>query len=108
MMTNVTFSLPDKTVRRLRKRVADSGGRKGAISQIVDDALTSYLDAFDRHRVKENFVAKKGDEVVAEADSLEGLAELLRSKGIDWRRVLITSNPPPPTVVHLGFRVRQS
>lgn len=106
MMTNVTFSLPERTIRRLRKRAEESGGRKGAISQVVDEALTNYLDAMDSRRRKETFVAKRGDEVVAEADSLERLAEILRAKKIDWRKLLITTSAPPEPVVHLGFRVR--
>ena len=107
MMTNVTFALPDKTVRRLRKLVKESGGKKGAISQFVDQALTHYLDAADARDIPETWVAKGGDGVVlAESDSLESLAQMLKAKGVDWRKALITTRSPPEPLVHLGLRVR--
>ena len=108
MMTNVTFALPDKTVRRLRKAVKESGGKKGAISQFVDQAITYYLDAADERAVPETWVAKGGDDVVlAESDSLESLAQMLKAKGVDWRKALITTRSPPEELIHLGLRMRQ-
>jgi len=106
MMTNITFSLPEKTVKRLRRRAAEGGGRKGTISEMVDAALTTYLDAADSSAMGEVFTAKKGDEIVAQAKSLKALSDELGAKGIDWRRVIILSNRPLEPAGHLGLRVR--
>ncbi|MDG6985117.1 MAG: hypothetical protein JRM73_00015 [Nitrososphaerota archaeon] len=105
-MTNVTFSLPERTVKRLRRQAAESGGRKGAISEIVDSALTAYLDSAEEARRGETFAAKRGEEVVAEAGTLKDLADALKRKGIDWRSVRIVSSEPLEPVVHFGLRLK--
>ncbi|MDG6910200.1 MAG: hypothetical protein JRN08_07500 [Nitrososphaerota archaeon] len=105
-MTNVTFALPERTVRRLRRRVAERGGRKGAISELVDQALTVYLDGLDDLSRGEVFYAKRGETLVAEAASLEELVEALKARKVDWRTVLITSSAPLGPAGRLGFRVR--
>jgi hypothetical protein len=106
MMTNITFSLPERTVKRLRKKASESGGRKGSISGIVDEALSTYLDALEESARVETFTATRGEEVVAQAGSLKELAAALREKKVDWRSVLITSSLPLEPSGHLGIRVR--
>lgn len=106
MLANVTFSLPDETVKRLRKRAADSGRKKGVVSQIVNEALTRYLDALDAPGESPLFTAFKGGSSIAEAKSLEGLAKALKSKGVDPRSVRVLSSEPLEPVGHLGLRVR--
>lgn len=107
MLTNVTFSLPDRTVKRLRSRAAKSGKRKGAISEMVDTAITSYLDRTESAQ-HETFTARRGAEAVATAGSLEELAAALRAKKVDWRSVEIVSSEPIEPVVHLGLRTRSA
>jgi Arc/MetJ-type ribon-helix-helix transcriptional regulator len=106
MLTNITFSLPEKTVKRLRKRVKESGGKKGSISEVVDEALSTYLDALEESARGETFMAVRGEEVVAQARSLKELAAALLEKKVDWRAVLITSSRPLEPVGHLGLRMR--
>ncbi|MDG7007265.1 MAG: hypothetical protein JRN06_03340 [Nitrososphaerota archaeon] len=105
-MTNVTFSLPEGTIRRLRKRADESGGKKGAISEMVDEALTYYLDNAEASSRGETFTATKGGVVVAQAGSLRELAALLKANQVDFRSVVILSGSPLEPVGHLGLRVR--
>ena len=108
MMTNVTFSLPEKTVKRLKKKASEGGRRKGAISELVDDALTTYLDAQEASSKGELFTARKDDGVVAEATSLRALAAALKERKVDWRSVVISSSVPLDQEGHLGLRVRSA
>lgn len=105
MMTNVTFLLPEETVRRLRRRAADRGRKKGVMSDMVDAAITAYLDRTETAR-RVTLTAKKGDEVVAVAGTLEELSKVLKAKRVDWRSVMILSSEPVDPVVHLGLRTR--
>ena len=107
VMTNVTFALPDRTVRRLRKRVDRLGGRKGLISEIVDDALTAYLDSAEEPKGVA-YTATRDGETVAAAGSLKELAGALKDKGVDPRTVTVLSSEPVEPVVHLGMRVRRA
>lgn len=108
MMTNITFSLPERTVRRLRKRAEQLGGRKGVISEMVDDALTAYLDSAEDSAKGVVYTATKDGKAVAVAGSLRELADALRAKGVDPRSVAILSNEPVEPVVHLGLRFRRT
>ncbi|MDG6976132.1 MAG: hypothetical protein JRN27_08590 [Nitrososphaerota archaeon] len=102
-MTNVTFALPDRTVRRLQKRAAELGRRKGVISEMVDAALTSYLDQAESAARNETFSAVNEGRAVASAGSLAELARKLRAMNVDARSVLIVSSEPVEPVVHLGM-----
>jgi plasmid stability protein len=106
MMTNVTFSLPEETVERLRRRAAASGKGKGAISELVREALTRYLDSLEASVKGQTFTAFKGDEIVAKADSLKKLAGALEGRGVDPRSVRIISSEPLSPVGRMGLRAR--
>lgn len=105
MMTNVTFSIPEGTVRRLRRCAAESGKKKGVLSEMVDEALTSYLDSLEGAKT-ETFSAVERGETVATARSLRELAEALRARGTDPRKVRIVSSEPVPPVAHFGLRLK--
>jgi hypothetical protein len=105
MMTNVTFSLPERTIGRLRKRAAATGKKKGVISELVDAAITSYLDNLESPTGSQTFTALKGERPVAEAASLQELASALRSKGVDPRTVRIVSSELLESTGHMGLRV---
>jgi len=106
MLTNVTFSLPEGTVKRLRKRAKDSGRKKGAISEMVDEAIARYLDTVETPPPNLVFTALRGRTPVARAESLERLAALLKSKGTDPRSVRIISSEPLEPVGRFGLRIR--
>jgi Arc/MetJ-type ribon-helix-helix transcriptional regulator len=108
MLTNVTFALPDKTVRRLRKRVDQLGGRKGLVSEVVDDALTAFLDSAEESARGVVYTASKDGSVIATAGSLKDMAEALREKEVDPRSVTILSSEPIEPVVRLGLRFRRA
>ncbi|MDE1854274.1 MAG: hypothetical protein KGI38_11095 [Thaumarchaeota archaeon] len=107
-MTNITFSLPAKTIRRLRRRAADTGRKKGVISELVDEAIASYLDALESSAEGQTFTALKGERPVAEGKSLQELASALRARGVDPRSVRIVSSEPLEPVGHMGLRVHAS
>ena len=106
-MVNVTFSLPDETVKKLREAARRAGGaRKGAISELVDIAVREHLKEVESRTKHEEFRAMRGNEVVAEAVSLRELASALERRGIDPREVLILSSSPLEPSVRTGLRRR--
>jgi len=105
MLVNVTFSLPKETVKRLRevaKRIG--GGRKGAISELVDAAVNEHLRDLESKVEHEEFRALRGDHTVARAGSLRELTAVLEKREIDPRRVLIVSSRPLEPSVRTGPR----
>ena len=106
-MVNVTFSLPDETVKKLREAARRAGGaRKGAISELVNVAIREHLQDIESRIKHEEFRAMRGNEVVAEAVSLRELASALERRGIDPREVLILSSSPLEPSVRTGLRRR--
>ena len=105
-MTNVTFSLPERTVKRLRRHAADLGGRKGTISGAVDEAISRYLDSMEPRAGQPTFTAFRGETCVATAKTLEKLAAALKAEGVDPRSVRIVSSEPLEPVGRVGLRVR--
>ena len=103
-MVNVTFSLPDETVRRLREAARRAGRSKGAISELVDAALREHLLDVESRAKREEFRAMRGKEVLARAGSLRELASLLERRKIDPREVLIVSSTPLEPTVRTGLR----
>jgi hypothetical protein len=104
-LVNVTFSLPDATVKKLREAARHAGGRrKGAISEIVDAAVNEHLKLVDSRVKQEEFRALRGDKVLARAGSLRELASTLESRKIDPREVLIVSSSPLEPSVRTGLR----
>ena len=105
MLVNVTFSLPEETVKRLREAARRTGGpKKGAISELVDAALKEHLQEVEARSVRQEFRASRGDLVVARAGSLRELASLLEKRGINPRDVLIESSIPLPASTKTGLR----
>jgi len=94
-MLNVTFSLPEETVSRLREAARRTGGsKKGAISEFVDAAVKEHLQEVESRAAHEEFRAVRGHQTVATAGSLRELARTLEERRIDPRRVLIVSSIP--------------
>lgn len=103
-MVNVTFSLPDETVKRLREAARRTRPRKGAISALVDAAVREHLREVDSRSKREEFRALREGRVVAKAPTLRELATLLERRGIDPRAVLILSSSPLEPTVRTGLR----
>jgi hypothetical protein len=107
MLVNVTFSLPDETVKKLREAAGRTGeSRKGAISALVDAAVNEHLRDLESKARREEFSALRGTQTVAKAGSLRELAAILESRKIDPRGVLIVSSYPLEPSVRTGPRRR--
>ncbi|MDW8360451.1 MAG: hypothetical protein RMK31_07730 [Candidatus Caldarchaeum sp.] len=108
-MVNVTFSLSEETVRRVKRFVRERlGSRRGAISGLVEEAVNEYLDRVESQASEQLFRAYLDGRVVAESDSLELLARRLREEGVDPRSVMIISSSVLRPVVRAGLRGRPS
>jgi len=105
VMVNVTFSLPEETVERLR-RFAKTRGKRGSISEVVSAAISEHLRDVESLRQDEEFFALEGSKEVARAASLRGLAAKLQAKGIEPRSVLIRSSLPAKPLARTGLRGR--
>lgn len=105
MLVNVTFSLPEDTVRRLRKAAQAQGkGRKGAISEMVGAAIEEHLAMVEARVTGEQFRAVKEGRELARAPSLRKLAAELRALGVDPRDVIVLGTTPLEPVVRTGLR----
>lgn len=108
-MVNLTVSLSEETVRRLRRTIKDRhGSQRGALSGLVEEAVLQTLDRYETVNPRERFRALKGNKVVAEADDLDHLALQLRRLSIDARSVRILSSRYLPAVARAGFRARKT
>ncbi len=104
-VVNVTVSLPEDVVRMLRKTVRERyGGRKGALSGLVREALEERIGSLETVRPALRFKAFEGAREVAEAGSLDELASRLREGGVDPRAVRIVSTSPVRQVARAGLR----
>ena len=103
-MVNVTFSLPEDTVKRLRKAALARGKRKGAISELVDAAIQERLGAVEAATAGEKFQAMKDGKELASASSLRALAAELKRLKVDPREVEILSSTPLEPLVRTGLR----
>jgi hypothetical protein len=104
MLVNVTFSLPDETVKKLREAARRTGRSKGAISELVDAAVKEHLRDVESRTKREEFRATRGNQILARAGSLRELASLLEKRKIDPREVLIVSSTPLEPTVRTGLR----
>ncbi len=96
-MVNLTISLSEETLKRLRRTVKQRyGGKKGALSNLVQEALEGHLDSLEATLLSQRFRALRGEKVVAEAGSLEDIAANLRGVGIDPREVFQLFRIGPP------------
>jgi Arc/MetJ-type ribon-helix-helix transcriptional regulator len=104
-MVNITISLPEETVRRMKRVVKERyGGRRGALSGLVREAVEERIDWLEAPRPKIHFKASKDGRTVAEADGIGELASKLRALDIDPRTVLISSSSPLRQVARAGLR----
>lgn len=105
MLVNVTFSLPEDTVKRLKKAaLARAKGRKGAISEFVDAAIKDHLDAVESRAGREEFHATVDGKLLAKAPSLRELTSELKRLKLDPRDVVIESSTPLQPLVRTGLR----
>lgn len=107
-MVNVTVSLSEETVRRLRQVVKDVyGSRKGTLSTLVEGAIKEALDEESNGGIAPGYRAIRSGKVIAEASGLGELAKRLRREGVDPRGLRIESTTPLNPVVRTGPRARR-
>lgn len=108
-MVNVTISLSEETIRRLRKVVSERfASKKGALSGFVEDALHESLARVERAPPIQLFSALKENRVIARARSLESLASELRRLAVNPRGVRIVCTSPVAPVARAGFRGKRA
>ena len=106
-MPHMTIAMSEETSNRLRKVVKEMyGSRKGALSNLIEEAVKEFLDRFDRPKAFESFKALKDDKVVAEAGGLEELASKLKNLGIEPRNLKIISSKRLSPIARAGFRAK--
>lgn len=107
----LTISIDDDIEKKLRNFVRRiHGSRKSSISRVIESALENYFALVDRP-IKSggtSFKALKDGAVVAEANTLDELASILRKKSVEPRRLRIVSSKPIRPVVHGGYRIKQT
>src|SRR5271169_5846604 len=107
-MVNLTISISEETVRRLRIAVhVRYNDKKGAISGLIEESLLEKLDAFDAPRPSQTFIAKIGDRIIAEGENLDDLGKQLRKIDVDPRSIRITSSKKLAPIVRTGLRGRK-
>ena len=108
-MVNVTVSLPEDVVRKLRRTVKERhGGRKGAISGLVREALEERIGSLEAATPTSRFKATKDGREIAEGASLDELASKLKARGVNPREVRILSASPVRQVVRAGLRGKRA
>lgn len=108
-MVNVTVSLSEDVVKRLRRVVKQRyGSKREALSGFVEEALTELLNRLEHPQPSQTYRAYRGEEQVAEADSLEQLSSKLNKLGVDPRSVRIISSTGLRSVVRAELRARTS
>jgi len=104
----LTIVLPDELEERLRRVVAERyGGRRGALSKLIEEALRHYLDLLE-HGSEQVFYAVREGEVVASSHSLDELAAKLRELGVDPRSIRIVSSRRVKPIARMGLRGRRA
>ena len=103
------MSLPEEVVKNLRRAVKERyGGRKGALSGLVREAVEEHISSLETARPAARFRALEGERQVAEGGSLDELAAILRKNGVDPRAVRIVSTTPLRQVIRAGLRGKPS
>ncbi len=106
-MPTLTIVLPETLAERLRMTVRERhGGKKGAMSRIISEALEAYLSRTQPSTQVERFQAFRADKKVAEASSLPDLARQLREKEISPRSLRIISTRKLAPVARAGYRTK--
>lgn len=102
-MGTITVVISDELEKEVRKIISREGRqRKGALSQLVENALRTYLETLKTRQT--TFKAIKDGKVVAQAENLEQLAAKLKKSGINPRQVRIIATPQPKTRKKMGLR----
>ncbi|MGQ9782199.1 MAG: hypothetical protein ACUVQ8_08170, partial [Nitrososphaeria archaeon] len=110
-MGTLTISLDDDVEKKLRDLARRMhGSRKGGLSKVIENALENYFASVDRsvNSCVTSFKALKEGAVVAEANTLDELASILREKRIEPRGLRIVSSKPIRPVAHGGYRIKPS
>ena len=103
-MGTLTIVLSDDVEEELRRAVREMYGvEKGNISKFIEDAIRNYIHSLRKGEVV--YRAYKGDELVAEAKSLEELVRLLKKRGIDVRGLRVIRSDLK-RVARAGYRLR--
>ncbi|MFP3909727.1 MAG: hypothetical protein ACLFVX_07695 [Archaeoglobaceae archaeon] len=106
-MGTLTIVLDDDVEKELRRAVSELyGSSKGSLSRIIEDALRNYL-----HSAKEEkkcYRAYKDNELVAESESIDELAAIIKEKDLDPRGLRITSSEEVKKVARTGYRLRKT
>jgi len=106
-MPNLTIVLSEETSRRLRRAVKEiHGSRKGALSNLIEEAVNIYLDKLEEPKSPHAFRALREGRVIAEAKDLAELASKLRDLGVEPRNVRIVSTSGLRPVIEAGFRAK--
>lgn len=107
-MGTLTVRVSDEVEEALRRRAAQLyGATRGALSRAIEDAIRTWL-SLGRERTREErvFRAYRGGRLLAEARTLEELAERLKREGESVRGLRVVSVPAPPADRRLGLRTR--
>jgi len=103
-MGTLTIVLSDEVEREMRKIVSEIfGSEKGALSKFVENAIRNYIQMLKKS--EKIYRAYKGDLLIAEAKSLEDLANKLKEKGVDFRGIRIVCSELR-RVARAGYRLR--
>lgn len=104
-MGTITISLRDDVEEKLRDFVKRTyGSSKGGLSKVIENALENYFSTLSKTgRV---FKALREGVVVAEGETLNELALIVRKKGIEPRGLRIVSTSPLKPVARGGYRVK--
>ncbi len=106
-MPTLTIVLSETLAQRLRRTVRELyGGKKGAMSQIISEALNAHLNRTQPSTQIEHFQAYKADKKIAEASSLPDLAKQLREKEISPRSLRIISTRKLAPLAKAGYRTK--
>ncbi len=100
------MKISDEVERALRRKAAQLyGAKRGALSKAIEEAVRAWLSL-----EKDNVIYKafKGDKLIAEASTLDELAEKVRRKGMSVRGLRVIREPPPGLERRLGLRARRS
>ncbi len=108
-MGTITVRLSDEVERLLRRRAAQLyGATRGALSMAQEEAERTWLSSPNPRRGEGVLYRALREGVpVAEAGSLEELAERLRERGEHVRGLRIVRIPAPPAERRLGLRERR-
>lgn len=107
-MVNVTISLSEETVQRLRKAVRELySGKKGALSGLIEESIREKLDVSEMSSPSRSFKAMKGNRVIAEGENLDNLATKLKEMKVDPRSARIISSEKLAPIVRAGLRGRK-